>query len=168
MVSDANLILNKKQVLQKIKRIAFEIYEQNVNEQEVVLCGIYDRGYYFAKMLEDALQEVSDLKVKLVKVQLDKPDPEQHEVTFDCDLKSLKHKSVVIVDDVLNTGKTLIYSLRPLLNVEIKKVQIAVLVDRSHKLFPVWADYVGYSLSTTIKEHVEVVLDEENFGVYLR
>ncbi|MFN6944223.1 MAG: phosphoribosyltransferase family protein [Cytophagaceae bacterium] len=167
MVSESNLILNKKQVLQKVKRIAFEIYEHNVLEKEIVLCGIYDRGYILADLLANELKKISSLKISVVRIDLEKGDPGHNDVHFDRDLKELKNKSIIIVDDVLNTGKTLIYSLRPLLNLEIKKLQIAVLVDRNHKQYPVYADFVGYSLATTIKEHIEVVFDDNRFGVYL-
>ncbi|HEY8402630.1 MAG TPA: phosphoribosyltransferase family protein [Cytophagaceae bacterium] len=166
-MSEKNLILDQRQILQKIKRIAIEIYERNFKEEEIVLAGIYDKGYVFAQLLEKELKEVSRLKVTLVKVSLDKFTPTQTEVTIDADPSQLINKSIILTDDVLNTGRTLAYSLKPFLNMEIKKIQTAVVVDRSHNLFPIVADYVGYSLATTIKEHIEVSFEEGNFGVYL-
>lgn len=163
-----NQILNKKQVLQKVRRIAFEIYEQNFEEQTVIIAGIQDMGFNFADLLSKALQEISPLEVKLVSVELDKFAPLQSEVKLDIESASLQDTVVILVDDVLNTGRTLAYSLKPFLNISIKKLQVAVLVDRSHKTFPIAADFVGYSLSTTINEHIHVnLVNEEAFGVYL-
>ena len=167
MTTPTNLILNRKQTLQKIKRIAFEIYESNFTEEEVILAGIDDKGYCFAQLLRAELNATSPLRSQLVKVSLDKRSPQQGQVELDCPPERLRNKCIVLTDDVLNTGRTLVYSLKPFLELEIKKLQTAVLVDRNHKLFPVSADYVGYALSTTINEHVEVVLEEDGFGVYL-
>lgn len=166
-MSERNLILDQRQILQKIKRMAIEIYERNFKEGEIVLAGVDDRGYIFAKLLEKELKEVSSLKTILVKVSLDKFTPTQTEVRIDVDPSVIKNKSIILIDDVLNTGRTLAYSLKPFLVMEIKKIQTAVIVDRSHNLFPIVADYVGYSLATTIKEHIEVSFEEGNFGVYL-
>lgn len=162
-----NQILNKKQILQKIRRIAYEIYEQNFEETTLVVAGIHDMGFTFAKMLSATIQEISPIKAELVSVQLDKASPLQSEVILDVALEELNNKVVIVVDDVLNTGRTLVYSLKPFLNCSIKKLQVAVLVDRSHKSFPIAADFIGYSLSTTINEHIHVELSEHNFGVYL-
>lgn len=163
-----NLILNEKQTLQKIRRIAFEILERNLHEKEVVIAGIYDKGYMFAELLEKEFNHISKIKTTLVKVNLDKTSPMQSEITLSIDLKLLKNKTIILTDDVLNTGRTLAYSLKPFLNIPIKKLQVAVIVDRQHKLFPIDADYVGYSLSTTLKEHIEVNFEKNNIGVYLK
>jgi pyrimidine operon attenuation protein/uracil phosphoribosyltransferase len=168
MTTSANLILNQKQTRQKIKRIAFEIYEHNFAEEEIILAGIYDKGYRFGQLLQAEFNAISPVRSRLVKVSLDKLSPLQGDIELDCTPEVLRNKCIVLLDDVLNTGRTLIYSLKPFLSMEIKKLQTAVLVDRGHKLFPVSADYVGYALSTTLKEHVEVVLEEgDAFGVYL-
>lgn len=168
MTSTATLILTQKQTLQKIKRIAYEVYENNFQEEEIILAGIYDKGYLFAKLLQQELNSISPLKSTLVKVSLDKLAPLQSDIYLDCDSSLLRNKVVILLDDVLNTGRTLVYSLKPFLNVEIKKLRTAVIVDRNHKQFPISADYIGYALSTTIQEHIEVVLeDEKRFGVYL-
>ncbi len=168
MTSTSHQILDRAQTLQKIKRIAYEVYENNFEEEEIILAGIWDRGYILATMIEKELVKICSFKVKIVKVTLDKFTPTQTEISLDCDSDCLYKKSVIVVDDVLNSGKTLIYSLKPFLNIEIKKLKIAVLVKRSYRSFPVSADYVGYSLSTTVQEHIEVVLDdEEKIGAYL-
>jgi pyrimidine operon attenuation protein / uracil phosphoribosyltransferase len=168
MAVSTTLILDRPQTLQKIRRIAFEIYENNFQEEEIVLAGIYDKGYLFAKLLQQELTGIAPLKSSLVKVSLDKFSPLQSEIELDCPVDSLRNKTIILLDDVLNTGRTFAYSLKPFLNVEVKKIQTAVIVDRNHKQFPISADYVGYSLSTTIQEHIEVHLEDNNrFGVYI-
>jgi pyrimidine operon attenuation protein/uracil phosphoribosyltransferase len=167
MSLESNLILNKKQTQQKIKRIAFEIYEQNFRLKEIIIAGIFDKGYLFAQLLEKELTEISKIKVMLVKVTVDKASPLQSEIKLDVDIKQLKNKTIILTDDVLNTGRTLAYSLKPFLNIEASKLQTAVIVDRNHKLFPVSADYVGYSMATTLKESIEVDFSKSKFGVYL-
>ena len=161
-------LLTSWQVEQKVKRMAYEIYEQNIDEKGVVLAGIYDRGYLLAQQLQQQLEQVSPLKTNLVKITLDKQALLQSEITLDKKEKEIANKVVILVDDVLNTGRTVAYSLKPFLNMEIKKLQTAFMVDRNHATFPIAADYVGYSLSTTLQEHVEVVIGAEGeSGVYL-
>ncbi|WP_020527892.1 phosphoribosyltransferase family protein [Flexithrix dorotheae] len=163
-----NRILNKEETLRKIKRIAFEIYEHNFEEKEIIIAGIYDTGYIFADILKQEVERISPIKVLLVKVQLNKGLPQQSNVELDCDPAKLKGKTVIVADDVLNTGRTLAYSLNPFLHTELKKLQVAVIIDRAFRLFPISADFVGYSLSTTVNEHVTVELENnERYGVYL-
>jgi pyrimidine operon attenuation protein/uracil phosphoribosyltransferase len=165
MVADKTLILDKRQVRQKIKRMAYEIYEHNFKEKNIVLVGIDGQGYILAKLLAKEVEGISPLEIKLVKVSLDKLAPQQSEVRLDCELKDLKRKCIILVDDVLNTGRTFAYGMKPFLMIEVKKIETAVLVNRSHTLFPIYPQYTGYELATTLKDHVEVNLAEET--VYL-
>lgn len=167
MVTEKNLILDANQVKQKIRRMAFEIYEHNFKEKSIVVAGIDGQGYVLAKLLAKEVQAISPIEVTLVKVSLDKLTPQQGEVELDCDVKEVKKKCIILVDDVLNTGRTLAYGLKPFLDTEVKKIETAVLVNRSHTLFPIYPQYTGYELSTTIKEHVEVLLGKES-AVYLK
>jgi pyrimidine operon attenuation protein/uracil phosphoribosyltransferase len=167
MVAERSLILDAAQVKQKIKRMAFEIYENNFKEKSLVVAGLDGQGYTLAKLLVKELETISPLQVMLVKVSLDKQTPQQGDVTLDCDHKEVKKKCIIVIDDVLNTGKTLAYGLKPFLNTEVKKIEVAVLVNRSHTLFPIYPKYTGYELSTTIKDHVEVTLGKES-AVYLK
>ena len=167
MSRSEDLILTKKQVDQKIRRISYEIYENNFEEKELVIAGIYDRGFVVAKKIIKELERISTLKTELVKVSINKISPLKEEISLDCDPHMLKNKSVILVDDVLNTGRTMSFSLKAFLNAEIRKMEAAVLVDRSHKSFPIDARYKGYELSTTINEHVEVRLSGANQGVFL-
>ncbi len=168
MTANPTLILDSKQVLQKIKRIAYEIYENNATEKEVVLAGIYDKGYRFAQLVQEQLTSISPLQVHLVRIDLEKFSPVQSEIKLDCEPSFLKNKSIILLDDVLNTGRTLAHSLQPFLEIPVKKIRVGVIVNRSHTLFPIAADYVGYALATTIQEHIEVKLEnKEQLAVYL-
>lgn len=167
MVADKNLILDASQVKQKIRRMAFEIYENNFKEKSLVIAGIDGQGYVLAKLLAKEVEAVAEIEVTLVKVTLDKLAPQQGDVTLDCDVKTVKKKCIIVVDDVLNSGRTLAYGLKPFLNTEVKKIETAVLVNRSHTLFPIYPQYTGYELSTTIKDHVVVELGKESM-VYLK
>ena len=164
---EKSLVLNGSQVIQKIRRIAYEIYENNFSEKSIVLAGIDGQGYALAKILEKELKSISSLSVVLVKVSLDKFSSVQSEVTIDVSSKEIKKKCIVLIDDVLNTGRTLAYALKPFTSLEIKKIEVAVLVNRSHTLFPIVPTYSGYELATTLTDHVEVRLGKEA-SVYLR
>lgn len=164
--TEKSLVLTKSQVEQKIRRIAFEIYEHNFKEKVVIVAGIDGQGYLLAQLIAKELETISPIEAKLVKVSLDKLAPSQSEVTIDSDEKEIKRKCIILVDDVLNTGKTIAFGMKPFLNVELKKIEVAVLVNRSHTLFPILPTYTGFELSTTLNEHVEVMLGKKA-AVYL-
>ena len=166
-MAEKNLILTKKEIQQRIKRIAFEILEQNFKEKEIVFAGIFDKGYTLAKLLEKEFKGISEIDTRLVKVTLDKLAPSQSEVAVDTDYSLLKNKTIILVDDVLNTGRTIAYSLKPFLNIKVKKIQTVFMVNRGYHSFPICADYVGYSMATTLQEHVEVDLTGKEMGVYI-
>jgi len=167
MVSEKTLILDAGQVEQKIRRMAYEIYEHNFNEKTIVLAGIDGQGYVLAKLLVKEVESISPLKTILVKVSLDKLAPQQSDVALDCNVKDLQKKCIILVDDVLNTGRTFAYGLIPFLNIEVKKIEAAVLVNRSHTLFPIFPKYTGYELATTIRDHIEGTLGRATAG-YIR
>jgi pyrimidine operon attenuation protein/uracil phosphoribosyltransferase len=168
MIAASHQILDKRQTLQKIRRIAYEVYENNFEEAEVIFAGIYNQGYQFARLLLHEFAQIAPAKASLVKVSIDKANPMQSEVVLDCSPDFLANKTIIMTDDVLYSGRTFSYSLKPILDIPVHKLQTAVIVDRGHQMFPIAADYVGYALSTTIRQHIEVVLDdEEKFGVYL-
>lgn len=161
-------ILTHTQVLQKIRRMAFQIYENNFQATELVFVGIQGFGYTFAQMLAETLREISPIQTSLGIIQINKQQPLLQEVALlDISPEDLTDKTVILVDDVLNTGKTLAYSLKPFLKANIAKLQMAIMVDRNHRLFPVSADYVGYALATTLQEHVSVERTDNIFSVYL-
>ncbi|CAH8288761.1 pyrimidine operon attenuation protein/uracil phosphoribosyltransferase [Mariniflexile fucanivorans] len=161
-----NVILNHDEITHKIRRIAFQIYENNVNEKEVVLAGIDSNGYIFAKKLKTVLQKISDINPVLCKVSIDKKNPHSP-IKTSIPVEDYENKSLVLVDDVLNSGTTLIYGVKHFLDVPLKQFKTAVLVNRNHKKYPVKADFKGISLSTSLHEHVTVVLEGKNFEVSL-
>ncbi len=166
MTSTENLILNKQQIQQKISRIAYEIYENNYLEKKLYVAGI-PSGYKLAKLLAKELKKISPFEITLLKIEISDEKTGPKSIEVDCNPEELKDEVLILVDDVLHTGKTFLYSLRPFLDVDVKKIETVVLVNRSHKLFPISSDYIGYELSTTLNDHIEVVLDTGNFGVYL-
>ena len=155
MTTINNVILDDKQINHKTKRIAYQIYESNSNEQEIILAGIQGNGMIFANQIAAILKEVSELKVTLCEVFIDKKNP-LNSVSTSVEAKDYQNKSLVLVDDVLNSGTTLIYGIKHFLDVPLKQFKTAVLVNRNHKKYPVKADYKGISLSTSIQEHVVV------------
>ena len=154
-----NIILNNQEIEHKIKRIAYQIYETFVDEEEVVIAGIASSGSIFAQKLAAALSTISTLKVSLCEVKINKQNP-QLPIQTSLTKEEYENKGLVLVDDVLNSGTTLIYAVRHFLDVPLKKFKTAVLVDRNHKKYPVKADFKGISLSTSLLEHVQVVFDE--------
>lgn len=167
-VKEAHLLLEATQTLQKIRRIAYQIYENNFDEKEIIIAGINGEGYSIAELLVAELTEISKKKVTIAKVSFDKTAISQPDITIECQTDTFRKKTVVLVDDVLNTGRTLAFSFRPFLSIPLKKLQVAVLVDRNHPLYPIKADYVGYALSTTLTEHIKVIVsNSEQRGVYL-
>lgn len=160
------LVLNNRQISQKITRMAYEIYERNASESSIVFAGITGMGHQLAESLAIALKEISPLEVTVLEIILDKSDVNRGDVSLSAHL-DLSNKCVVVVDDVLNTGKTLVYALLPFLQSSVKKIEVAVLVNRSHKLFPVSPDYTGLELATTLSEHITVDLSSENHTVHL-
>lgn len=166
MTSSNNIILTNKQVEQKIKRIAYQIYESNSNETEIIIAGIADNGFLLAKKLAKIVSEISNLKVVLCKVKINKKNPLK-DIETSLDTFEYKNKPLVLVDDVLNSGTTLIYGIKHFLEVPLKRFKTAVLVNRNHKKYPVKADFKGISLSTSLKEHVSVEFTKKSTIVYL-
>lgn len=158
---DMTRVLNAAQVKQKILRMAYEIYENNFSEKSIVFAGIDGQGYALAKILAQEVEAISSLKTTLIRVSLDKFSPVQSDVTLDVKPTVLKKKTLVLVDDVLNTGRTLAYALKPLLEIEVKRIEVAVLVNRHHPVFPIVPTYSGLALATTLSEHVEVRLGKD-------
>jgi pyrimidine operon attenuation protein / uracil phosphoribosyltransferase len=162
----ANIILNNDQIQHKIRRIAYQIFESNVNENHIILAGISKSGFIFAKRLKVVLEEISGINIELCEVEVDKKNPLK-EVKTSLSSEAYKGKSIVLIDDVLNSGATLIYGVKHFLEVPLKQFKTAVLVDRSHKKYPVKADFKGISLSTSLNETVQVHFKTGNDKVEL-
>ena len=156
-----NKILDNKKINKIIKRLAYQILEGNLKSDEIILIGIFKNGYEIAKKIKIELNEICDVNVELLFVKIDKKSPLE-KVVFEKDIEYFKNKSIVLVDDVLNTGKTLIYCVKNLLEVELNNFKTVVLIDRNHKKYPVKVDYKGISLSTSMNDHVELVIKNNN------
>lgn len=169
MADSQLLILNKQQIQQKINRMAYQVLEDNLNEKEIILAGIWDRGYKLALRLKTVLLEISALKVTMMRIDLEK-DNTRLVASTDIEPVKVKNRVIILVDDVLNSGKTLSYGMGIFLNTPHKKIRTVVLVDRSHKIFPISTDFVGLQMATVLKEHIDVIIDVEGEedGVYLR
>jgi pyrimidine operon attenuation protein/uracil phosphoribosyltransferase len=161
------IILNNEEIVHKITRIAYQIYETFVGEKEIIIAGIASNGYQLAHEIALKLEEISDISIKLCKVNIDKQKPLDN-ISTSLIPAEYENKSIILVDDVLHSGSTLIYGVKHFLEVPIKKLKTVVLVDRNHKKFPVKADFKGISLSTTAKEHVQVILEAGNFHAFLQ
>lgn len=161
-----NIILTKEQIDHKTKRIAYQIYETFVDESEIVLAGISKNGFVFAEKIAEQLRVISEIEVRLCEVFIDKQDVLKP-ITTSLTPAEYQDKSLVLIDDVLNSGTTLIYGVKHFLGVPLKKFKTAVLVDRNHKKYPVKADFKGISLSTSLLEHIQVVFEGEEEYAYL-
>ncbi|MCA0235620.1 MAG: phosphoribosyltransferase [Bacteroidetes bacterium] len=163
-------ILDDQQIRQKIKRIAIEILEHNFEEQEIILAGLNNNGLGFAQLLLAELLPLAPegMDITLTRIRLNPANPVEYAPYIEMPAEALRNKSIILVDDVANTGRTIFYAVQPLLAVVPKKVEVAVLVDRKHKSFPIKADYVGLSLATTLLENIDVkIRDVEGMEVSL-
>jgi pyrimidine operon attenuation protein/uracil phosphoribosyltransferase len=149
-----NIILNHQEIEHKTKRIAYQIYETFVDEKEIVIAGIASNGYVFAQKIAQMLREISTLQVLLCA-------PNEN-ITTSIPANEYQNKGIVLVDDVLNSGTTLVYGVKHFLEVPTSKLKTAVLVDRNHKKYPVKVDFKGISLSTSSQEHVSVFFEKDN------
>jgi len=166
MNKSRTLLLNHHQIAQRIDRIAWQIYEDNSEETEIFILGIWNNGYLLAQKIQKAVQNICDLKVHLFELHIDKQQQENHEVTISGSREAMVGKSIILVDDVLNSGKTLIYSMKAILSTDTRKIRTVLLVDRDHRRYPILTDFVGMTLSTTFQEHVTVEFGTEDV-VYL-
>jgi pyrimidine operon attenuation protein/uracil phosphoribosyltransferase len=159
------LMLDKETIGHKLRRMAYEIWERNSDEREVVLIGIEKGGKILAGNLAAILKEISPLEIQCISIAINKKKPLNHALDVE---ENLEGRSVILVDDVVNSGKTILYSLHAILSYDLKKLMVAVLVDRKHKSFPIASDIVGHTVSTTIQDHIEVETEgPEITAVYL-
>lgn len=167
MSGDSNQILSHEQIIHKIKRIAYQIYETFVDQDEIVIAGITSGGYLLAEEIAKQLGHIAPFKIHLCKVVMDKEALLQP-VETSLSSEVYKGKALILVDDVLNSGGTLIYAVKHFLDVPLKKFKTVVLVDRNHKRYPVKADFKGISLSTSLQEHVSFTIKNGRYGVFLK
>lgn len=163
---ESSVILTHEQIKNKTRRISYQIYESNSNETEIIIAGINGNGYVFAQKIAEIVQQISDIEVILCMVNIDKKHP-LNTITTDILPEVYKNKSLVLVDDVLNSGCTLIYGIKHFLEVPLKRFKTAVLINRNHKKYPVKADFKGLSLSTSMHERISVVFENEDSYAFL-
>ena len=161
-----NKILNTDQIKKIVKRIAYQIQENNLEYSEIILIGVYNNGYMLAKIIEKELKQISKSSIELISIKINKENP-LDKIDLDCKKEYLKNKSIVLTDDVLHTGRTLIYCVKHLLDMSPINFNTVVLVDRNHKKFPIKVDFKGISLSTSMSEHVEVVFEKNESYVVI-
>ena len=164
-MTNRKYILNKEVAAKKLQRMAYEILENNIDEKKIILAGIPENGSVIAKTIQKILADISSLQTELISISLDKRQPKEIVLSKQMDFNN---EVIIVIDDVVSSGKTLLYSLKPFLDYQPKKIQTLVLVERSYKNFPVRPDYVGLSISTTLQEHIFVEVDgNEVSGAYL-
>ena len=160
-----NGVLNKESIRRKMKRMALQIAEQNNEEKEIIIAGIAGNGSVVARQLVNDLQQIASFDIQLSEIHLNKKEPLEVSLSPEIDVKD---KVVIVIDDVANTGKTMLYALKPFLASQPRKIQTLVLVERSHKLFPIQTDYAGLSIATTLQEHIAVETDGDDItGAWL-
>jgi pyrimidine operon attenuation protein / uracil phosphoribosyltransferase len=161
------IILDHQQIIRKIDRLAFQLYENYYREKQLILAGVSERGYLLTREVGKRLSEISPLGLTYIEVFIDKQNPLSTQVKTSVELSVCRNLPVVMIDDVLNSGKTLLYALRPFLSEDLKSLSTLVLIDRNHRSFPVKADFVGMSLATTLSESISVDLSPGNYSAYL-
>ena len=161
-----NKILNTDQIKKIVKRIAYQIQENNLEYSEIILIGVYNNGYMLAKIIEKELKQISKSSIELISIKINKENP-LDKIDLDYKKEYLKNKSIVLIDDVLHTGRTLIYCVKHLLDMSPINFNTVVLVDRNHKKFPIKVDFKGISLSTSMSEHVDVVFEKNESYVVI-
>ena len=161
-----NKILNTDQIKKIVKRIAYQIQENNLEYSEIILIGVYNNGYMLAKIIEKELKQISKSSIELISIKINKENP-LDKIDLDYKKEYLKNKSIILIDDVLHTGRTLIYCVKHLLDMSPRNFNTVVLVDRNHKKFPIKVDFKGISLSTSMSEHVEVVFEKNESYVVI-
>jgi pyrimidine operon attenuation protein / uracil phosphoribosyltransferase len=161
-----NYILDEGTAARKLQRMAYEILENNLDEQELILAGIRDSGSVIARNIQQLLNQIGNLKTDIIDITLDKKNPEEIVLSKTMDFTN---KVIVVIDDVANSGKTMLYAMKPFLAFQPKKIQTLALVERTHKKYPVKTDYVGLSLATTLQEHIYVDVENTTIkGAYMQ
>ena len=166
MDDSKNYILDSAVAEKKLRRMALEIIENNSEESEIILAGIWESGTVVARNIQQMIAGFSQLKTELITITVDKKNPKEIALSHSIDFTG---KVIIIIDDVANSGRTVLYALKPFLDFYPKKIQTLVLVERCHNTFPVRPDYIGLSVATTLQEHIYVEVDEEKvLGAYMK
>lgn len=166
MATTKNYILDASVAGKKLRRMALEIIENNADVKDLILAGIRESGSVIARNLQQLIAEYSSIHTELITISLDKREPKEVTLSHNLDFNN---KVIVVIDDVANSGKTLLYALKPFLAYQPRKIETAILVGRSHNSFPIQTDYVGLTVATTLQDHIYVEVDGEKVtGAYLK
>jgi pyrimidine operon attenuation protein / uracil phosphoribosyltransferase len=160
MASTKVQVLDEATIQRKLTRMAYEIVEQNFNQSTIILAGILNSGFTLASSLKSIIEAISQKTVHLIAVQIDKKNPTQCNIINNQKI-DITNNAIIIVDDVANSGRTLLYAIAPFLQNNITSLQVAVLVDRKHKSFPITPDFIGLSISTTLQEQIVVEINNQ-------
>ena len=158
------IILNKEEITNKINRIAFSIIEDYHTEKSITLIGFDKNGYIIAEKIKQIITDENNIETSIHRIKKDK----KNNFTITPPLKSDNMKNVFLVDDVLKSGRTIIYGIKEILTHHIDNLKTIILVNRNHNQFPIGVDYVGLNLSTTLKDHITVIMDKDKEIAYLR
>lgn len=160
-------IMNHQKVIQKVKRMAFQIWEEHYDKKKLIIAGVNTNGHLFAQLLSRSLREISDIEIDDYRVTLNPAAPHINSTQLDpSNVPAGSH--IIVTDDVANTGRTLFFASQPFLSSLPATLEAAVLVDRKHKAYPIKVDFVGLSLATTLKEHIDVFLDGDEYSAHLK
>ena len=151
-----NLVLTKEIAYNKMQRMAYEIIENNFEENEIIIAGIKQNGLIIANVIYDYLKPVFKGNLIVLEIALDKKSPKNISLSTEMNFDD---KVIIITDDVTNSGRTLLYAVKPFLDFYPKKIQTLVLVERSYQQFPLSPDYVGMSIATALSEKIIVEID---------
>ena len=159
-------ILNDKKIKKILKRIAYQILEGNLNESEIFLIGIKNNGFEIAQLIKVELEKISNIEIQMYPLVIDKKDLNK-KILKEINLKKMSNKTAILVDDVLNTGKTLIHAVKYILNSPLSSLITVVLIDRNHKKFPIKADIKGISVSTSIEQRINLVIENNKLNAII-
>ena len=159
-------ILNDKKIKKILKRIAYQILEDNLNESEIFLIGIKNNGFEIAQLIKVELEKISNIEIQMYPLIIDKKDLNK-KILKEINLKKMSNKTAILVDDVLNTGKTLIHAVKYILNTPLSRLITVVLIDRNHKKFPIKADIKGISVSTSIEQRINLVIENNKLDAII-
>lgn len=162
------IILEHQEIERKIVRLAYQILEQTTEQKQIYLGGIQGNGFIIATQLQEILQERDGPQVELFQIFIDKEEPWATPISLSIEEQILKNGYIILVDDVINSGKTMQYALIKFLQQATQSIKVLALVDRQHRRFPIKADFVGLSLSTTLKNRVEIDLSSSRFFAFLK
>lgn len=149
----------------KIQRMAWQVYENNIEAKSILIFGIEGSGNIISSILVEELNKICSIKTIYSSINVNKNNPSSMQAKIDISIEEYKDSPLIIVDDVLNSARTIAYAMNPFLIAGFKKIQTAVLVNRNHRSYPIAADFSGISLATTLQEHVNVMYIDERFSV---